>query len=316
VFGRSSSEEPYAVTKTCDGGYVITGRDKLSDVEWWSFMTKIDRMGNVLWSVTLPRDIERTFYTANSIVSSRDNGQVIAGWSFESDYDLWLLKTDALGNEVWSRTYGGDGADRAYDIARTRDNGYIVVGAANSYTESITDVWLVKTDAGGNEVWSATFGGERSDVGTAVAQTRDNGYIIAGRTTSFGEGNIDTLLIKTDAFGNEIWSRTFGGRGNEYGLAVAQTRDNGYIIAGKTTSFGAGSFDAWLVRVDASGNEIWSGTFGVTDDDDLACAVAQTKDNGYILLGRTTLSTIAVEISWVIKTDSNGNVEWESGFDM
>ncbi len=312
VFGRSSREQPYAVAETRDGGSVITGRDKLSDLEWWSFMTKMDRMGNELWSVTLPRDIERTFYTANSIVSSRDNGQVIAGMSCESDCDLWLLKTDALGNEVWSRTYGGDGADRAYDIARTRDNGYIVVGSSSSYTESITDVWLIKTDVGGSAVWSATFGGERMDVGNAVAQTRDNGYIVVGRTTSYG-GGIDALLIKTDALGQEIWSRTFGGKRNDYGLAVAQTRDNGYIVAGKTKSFGAGSYDAWLIKTDAFGNEIWSTTFDVTDDDS-ACAVAQTKDNGYILLCRTALSATAVEISWVIKTDSNGNVEWETGF--
>lgn len=315
VFGRNSSEQPYAVTETRDGGYVVTGRDKLSDVEWWSFMTKFDRMGNVIWSVTLPRDIDRTFYTANSIVSSRDNGQVIAGLSCESDCDLWLLKTDALGNEVWSRTYGGDGADRAYDIARTRDNGYIVVGVTNSYPESITNVWLIKTDAGGNELWSATFGGERMDVGNAVAQTRDNGYIVVGTTTSYGEGYMDALLIKTDALGNRIWLRTFGGRRNDKGFAVAQTRDNGYIIAGGTKSFGEGSYDAWLIKTDALGNEIWSGTFGVTDNDDLACAVAQTKDNGYILLGRTTRST-AGEFVWLIKTDSNGNVEWESGFDM
>lgn len=310
---RGSSVRPYAVTETRDGGYVITGTDRLSDLEWWSFMTKMDRVGNVLWSVTLPQDTELTFYTAFSIVSSRDNGQVIAGSS--PDYDLWLLKTDALGSEVWSRTYDGDGAVVARDIARTRDNGYIVLGGRGSFRNGL----LVKIDAGGNEVWSVTLGREGADIAGAVAQTRDNGYIVVGYTVSYGEEDRDALLIKTDAFGNEIWSRAFGGRGYEYGLAVAQTRDNGYIIAGKTTSLGTGSdYDAWLVRVDASGNEIWSRAFGVPDNDELACAVAQTKDNGYILLGRTTRSATAFgeKISWVTKTDSNGNVEWNGGFDM
>ena len=117
------------------------------------------------------------------------------------------------------------------------------------------------------EEWNMTFGGADDDWGTSVQQTFDGGYIFAGYTDSYGAGSCDFWLVKTDANGTEQWNETFGGTEADYGWSVQQTTDGGYIIAGETSSYGAGNGDAYLIKTDASGGKEWEKTFGGSGDD-------------------------------------------------
>ncbi len=124
-------------------------------------------------------------------------------------------------------------------------------------------------------LWSKTFGGIGSDLGYSVQQTTDSGYIIAGTTSSFGAGSFDVWLIKTDASGNTLWTKTTGGSDFDRAYSVQQTTDGGYIIAGQAESFGAGSSDVWLIKTDASGSTLWTKIFGGVEDE-YAYSVDQT----------------------------------------
>ncbi|MCK4311890.1 MAG: PQQ-like beta-propeller repeat protein, partial [Candidatus Cloacimonetes bacterium] len=242
-----------------------------------------------------------------------DGGYITCGWttSFEENSDIYLIKTDDQGNEIWSNTIGGSGYESAKIIIQTTDSCYVLVGSTTSFGSGNYDVYLIKLDEDGNEIWTQCYGGIADDRGYCVQQTSDGGYIIVGHTESFGSGYWDIYLIKTDENGNEIWSNTFGGSDAEYGYFVRQTNDGGFIITGYTTSFGAGSKDVYLIKTDHLGNEIWSKTFGGSHAD-LGSSVLQTSDGGYIIAGY--MSPNVESHFFLLKTDENGNEIWSHTF--
>ncbi len=246
------------------------------------------------------------------IQQTSDGGYIVAcgtdslGVGFS---DAFLVKTDANGNIIWAKTYGGTGYDWASSVQQTSDGGYIVAGGTRSFGAGGSDIFLIKTDANGNVSWAKTYGGTDWDVAYSVQQTSDGGYIVAGVTWSFGAGGSDIFLIKTDADGNIIWAKTYGGISDDYAYSVQQTSDGGYIVAGATWSFGAGYFDAFLIKTDANGNVSWAKTYGGTDWD-VAYSVQQTSDGGYIVAGWTGSFSAGISDAFLIKTDANGNVSW------
>ena len=212
--------------------------------------------------------------------------------------------------EEWNRTFGGNNPDVAYSVQQTRDEGFIIAGYTKSFGKGRSDAWLIKVDSNGNEEWNRTFGGKNSDGAYSVRQTADGGYIVAGYTCSFGSGEKDLWLIKTDSNGNEEWNRTFGGFNDESAFSVQRTKDGGYIVAGYTCSFGSGYGDVWLVKTDSNGNEEWNRTFGGRDWD-VGYSVQQTSDGGYIIAGYTcSFNIYSVPDAWLIKTDSSGVEKW------
>jgi len=208
-------------------------------------------------------------------------------------------------------TYGGDNDDSGSSVKQTTDGGFIIVGYTSSFDVSGTDIWLIKTDIDGNEQWSKTFGGISYDSGSSIQQTTDGGYIILGNTRSYGAGNNDIWLIKTDSLGNEQWNRTFGSTGYDVGYSVQQTSDGGYIISGHKE--GSNDYSIWLIKTDSSGNEEWNNTFDdlVSNSYNKGYSVQQTSDGGYIVVGNRIENKNDI---WLIKTDSSGNEIWDRRF--
>jgi len=207
----------------------------------------------------------------------------------------------------FAKTYGGTYYDRAYSVRQTSDGGYIVAGWTWSFGGGGPDFFLIKTDASGNVQWAKTYGGTGDDRAYSVQQTSDGGYIVAGYTYSLGAGGRDFFLVKTDANGNLQWAKTYGGTGIDSTISVQQTSDGGYIVAGWTDSFGAGSWDILLIKTDANGNVQWAKTYGGTDWD-FAYSVQQTSDGGYIVAGITYSFGAGGSDFFLIKTDANGNI--------
>uniref|UniRef100_A0A7V0Z611 Bulb-type lectin domain-containing protein n=1 Tax=candidate division WOR-3 bacterium TaxID=2052148 RepID=A0A7V0Z611_UNCW3 len=188
---------------------------------------KTDASGDTLWTKTYGRpDNDRD----NTIIPTH-NGDYLIGATMTSfdpsgRYDIWLIKIDSLGNTIWARVYGGDGygwLSSSESVIESDDNGYIIVGTTTSFGAGARDIYLIKTDSIGNIQWTKTFGGLEFDDGWLVQQTADGGYIIAGMTNSFGAGNTDAYLIKTDENGDTIWTRTYGGSDWDDVRTVLQT---------------------------------------------------------------------------------------------
>jgi hypothetical protein len=170
--------------------------------------------------------------------------------------DVYLIKTDSVGNTLWTRTYGGFVGDEGWSVQQTSDGGYIITGYTASFGAGMLDVWLIKTNAFGDTLWTETYGDTLGDGGSSVQQTTDEGYIITGSTNSFGAGSHDVYLIKTDSLGDTLWTRTYGGIFTDWGQSVQQTLDGGFIIAGGTYSFGSGNTDVYLIKTDGNGQVV------------------------------------------------------------
>ena len=259
-----------------------------------------------------------------SVEQTTDGGYVLAGYTYSygaGKSDVWLVKTDEYGNEEWNRTFGGGGYDSASSVEQTSDGGYIIAGYTGSYAAGEEDIWLIKTDSIGNEIWNRTFGNESGDQGYSGKQTPDGGYVLTG----WLGGNI--CLIKASPTGEMEWNKTFE-KVLEYGGAAYSldlidddndgVADDGYIITGSGYPYhGAGRSDVILLKTDEYGNLEWNQSFGGGYHDE-GWAVQQTTDGGYAIAGNTGFSwrdprNHSSDI-WLIKTDSQGNMEWNKTF--
>ncbi len=245
-----------------------------------------------------------------------DAGFIIAGISNSrapAFYDAYLTKVDSIGNLDWRRHYGGDSSERAYWVELAPDNGYLVCGSAESYGAGALDVYFLRLDSIGDTLWTRAFGGTDKDEGKSFAVTTDGNYVIAGYTKSFGAGDKDFWFIKLTPDGDTVWARTYGGTQEDMAWGMSATSDNGCIATGWTKSHGAGSYDVWLVRIDSTGDTLWTQTFGGSSWDS-GSRVYQTADGGYIVGGYTMSYGAGQSDFWLIKTDSLGNSTWSKTY--
>jgi len=254
----------------------------------------------------------RNYDWGTSLIQTSDGGYAIAGYTSSfgaGETDVYVVKLDAHGNLQWTTTIGGPESDGGNSLIQTSDGGYAIAGYTSSFGAGGHDVYVVKLDANGNLQWTTTIGGKKEDVGTSLIQTSDGGYAIAGFTYSFGAGKMDVYVIKLDANGNLQWTKTIGGKKEDVGTSFIQTSDGGYAIAGFTSSFGAGEWDVYVVKLDAHGNLQWTKTIGGKGDDK-GYSLIQTSDGGYAIAGFTSSFGAEGLDVYVVKLNANGNLHW------
>jgi len=246
------------VQQTADSGFIVVGCSFLDGPgDNVVRVVKTDADGNTQWNRTYGEGLEHGY----SVRQTTDGGYIVVGQtqsfvSPDARPDVWLVRLDAAGDTLWTRTFGDTAWDQGNWVEQTADGGYVITGRTNYFGGAgITgDVYLVRTDPDGNMLWSSAYGGDSSDMGNSVQQVHEGVYAIAGVTSSFGAGGPDFYLIQTDADGDTLWTRTFGDVSYEWASMFRRTADGGYIIVGTTESFGAGGRDVWLVKTDSLGN--------------------------------------------------------------
>lgn len=309
AYGTTGKETGYSVVQTYDKGYIIAGTTT-PDSSGDKLLIKTDSLGNIIWEwskknkgLLAPNSSDVCY----SVQQTYDSGYIITGYYYESNsiYGAFLTKTDVSGNVLWNKKFIGNTKGRSVQSASGGIDGYIIAGTSDNYA------WLEKTDANGNEIWNkklhrdSTTGFESY----SVQQTSDKGYILAGMSQA-DSGNV--LLIKTNALGDSLWTKTFGGVHPDIGYSVRQTFDGGYIIAGLTQSYSIDvcKGDVWLIKTDLSGNILWNKKFGWAKKD-IGYSLQQTSDGGYIITGVYGYGGGDV---WLIKTNASGDSLWTRTF--
>ncbi len=209
------------------------------------------------------------------------------------------------------RSYGGSGNDFGEAVITTSDTCYLVVGATESFGNGVTDLYVFKVDSLGDYIWSRTYGGPNIDYGTDVIEMEDGSFLLSGYSNS-SSMDYDFYLVKISSTGQHQWTRTYGG--NDWDLAYAICKINhsssGYVMAGETYSYGAGSTDGYLIKVNALGDTLWTQTYGGNNADGFKDIIEDTNGN-LICIGTTSSNTTYNDADiWVVKLDSLGNELW------
>ncbi|MBK6484565.1 MAG: T9SS type A sorting domain-containing protein [Chitinophagaceae bacterium] len=348
--GGNGDDQPYSIQQTSDYGYIVAGKSTSDNGDLTSnngsydfWIIRLDSEGGVIWQKSLGGDLADV---ANEIRETADGGFLVAGYARSSDGDVtgnhgsddaWLVKFDASGTLEWQKCLGGTDSDYANSILQTPDGGYIIAGSTSSDNGDVSgshgssDIWLVKTDASGNILWQHCYGGTLEEIATAVKKTSDNGYIVAGYSNSndgdlsSNAGGYDYWIIKTDEMGNVEWQRSFGGSNWDWAYDIHQTLDGGYVVGGTTLSHDGevvgsnGSWDFWILKLDALGNLQWQKCLGGSSSDRLY-ELAQTQGGTYIVSGSTNSDNGDVSGNhgdsdfWIAGIDETGNLFWQQCF--
>ena len=360
AFGGTNYDAPgrSAIAKTADGGMVIAGVTNSHDGDLSNghggddaWVLKLDRTGAVTWSKILGGSGEDA---ASSVTATSDGGFEIAGYSNSHDgdvprphggSDVWVVKLDADGNIIWSKTYGGSANEAGRAIVSTADGGSAVVGFAGSEDGDVhgshggADVWVLRLNAQGDTLWTGTFGGSDWDEGSHIITTPDGGFALTGLTFS-NDGDVigyhtptfigaDAWVVKLNSNGRKLWAKTLGGTGDDVGQSIVAANGGGYLLTAYATSadgdisdhHGNGLFnDIWVVRLDDDGNKIWSRTYGGRLDD-APTSLITVSDGGYLLVGGTDShdgdlagDQAADYNMFILKLDRNGDVQWSKKY--
>lgn len=258
TYGGNGYESALAVRQTTDGGYIMCGQTPAyGDSGYKAYLVKVNATGDITWTKAyksygseLGKDVRQT----------TDGGYIILGTTdidLDGGSDLYLIKTDALGNVTWSRAIGAADDEEASEVKQTPDGGYIITGSAYGAGSLSRDMLLVKTNSTGITEWSKTYGSTVNDVSRSVTLTNDGGYAICGSSWGFNvDEDYEVYVVKTNALGVAQWSKTYGGSSlyGDYGFSIQQTNDNGYIITGEAYSFGVGFKNIYLIKTDSNGD--------------------------------------------------------------
>lgn len=303
------------------------------------WIVNVDGSGSKIWQTAL-----KTTSTGSllSVVGTADGGTISAGEINVSGrlYDFWVTKVDAVGKVVWDRNYGGLNNDYARQVINTTDGGVIVSGYTDSNNGDVksnngsSDLWVLKLDADGNFVWQKNYGGTGSDSYGGITACSDGGYILCGITDSNNSGDVpatkgstDILVIKIDANGNKVWSKTFGGTGLDGAISVLGDADGGCTVAGFTESnngdvigYHGGVFeDVWVLKLDRNGQLKWQAALGGTKSD-LATSMVRLPNGNTVIASLTESNDGDVKGNhgfadvWVVELNGLGKKVWQKVF--
>ncbi len=317
----NDSDLGMAVTTSRDGGFVVAGISTANSSNGYNgCLVKFDENGNVAWDMFYGGDSSDYIYD----VQQASNGDfLLCGFSNSfgtQGFDVWVVRIDSAGNELWMQTYGGDGDDRGYSIHENFDGGLIIQGITHSLNNGSSDYWLLRTDQYGNLVWDQTYGGDNEEICHSSIITSDGGYLLAGSSNSWSEnGDSDLYLVKTDAGGDVDWVNTYGDEQSQQYFRVTETSSGDYIVASWVYNDWDQQYDCWVIKVDANGNEIWSNQYGGPAND-RSFGIIEDIDGNYVIGGYSLSRDLIEYDAWLFKIDPYGGHIWEkyyggSGYD-
>ena len=312
-FGGRGADGGNDVLGTSDGGYISVGYTNAygsgkNDV----WIIKTDFNGEKQWSRVYGGKLDDYGW---GVTESDDGGYVIAGETFSfgsGQSDIYLLKIDSNGNMKWNTTFGGLAEDVAYSVVNSNDGGFIVAAQTKSYGKGGSDGMIVKFDSKGIKQWNRLFGGKGLDYLKSITVDSLKGYILAGGSRSFNDGDNQGWVLSVNNDGYPRWEKTYGDVGEDGFNMITRTKDGGFVAVGSSASFfSKGMKDVIMIKLDSAGQKLWMNLYGGREND-IGNAVNECKDGGFIIAGETTSYGKGKSDILLIKTDQLGIEKWKT----
>lgn len=310
-YGGANDQEASCI-QLLDNGYVFSGLNWVSGDEFQAYLVETDLNGTPSWEKTQSLILNNS---ANDLELTMDGVYAsIGAWSFYPElHTMIFMKYNDQGDTVIAKTlnytYGSEYGNSLVALDADQGHGYAVL-ATIAFDESSAngdDMFLVRLDEAGDSLWTKKYGGVDDERGLCIQKTPDNGFILAGSSTSYGNGSWNALLLKTDSEGNVEWMKDYGGDKNESATHVENTMDGGFILTGQIDNGDPSNKDIYLVLTDSNGDAIWTRSIDIAEYD-RGTWIEQTSDGGYILTGYSELPTADKYDVCLIKLDSKGMV--------
>lgn len=307
-------QDGFDVIPAGDGGYIIAGfttNDIFNDMD--VIIYKTNSTGTVQWTKTYGGSLPDC---ANSILKASDGNFFVLGYSQShggGDYDIYLLKINASGDTLWTKTYGSYGNDQGKEIVATADGNYIIVGGTNGLATSNYNAWLIKINIDGDIIWDKQYGGGALETGYSVKQCNDGGFIMLGQTYSYGHGDSDAYVVKTNSSGDTLWTKTFGGAHYDEGAFTLENTDGSLMFVVRDSSDGFGDVDIRIVKTTSSGSVIWDRNYG-GDKKDTGKMIQATSDGNYIVAGHSRSFGWVNPDMWLLKLNQQGDTIWTRNY--
>lgn len=308
TYGGAVGEEIYAIDVTGDG-YIIAGHtSSFGGGNADLYVLKTDLNGDSLWMTVWGTSRQER---GRDVIACSGGGYAVVGIeriAQASMPQVFFHQLDAAGAIVNTKNYGHVGDDDAWSIFETSDGGFVIAGRTDVSNSGNNDVYLIRTDASGDTLWTRNYGSPEDDEGYRAEQTPDGGFIVVGHTKVAGASDVDIYLIRTDANGDTLWTRRHGGPNVEFGYCVRPTSDGGFIVAGSTESYGAGQSDFYLIKTTALGDTLWTRTYGGHHYEYAHSVIPH--NNGYTVVGRSQSFGDADKDMYIVRTNLLGDVLW------
>jgi hypothetical protein len=316
-FGTNWYEYGWGLTQLHDGGFVITGRKDIRSNNSYDMITiRTDENGFGIWERTYGGSGNEEGYSA---LQTQDGNILSVGYSssYGNGQEIFVVKTDLSGRQLWQKTYGGSNRDVGHKVITTKDGNVMIVGQTNSpgIAYGNDDVWLIKIDIDGNEIWNKSYGHQRHEVGYDIVEVDDGGFLIVGYRDFYDVSGKDILIIEVDNNGNKIWEKTIGTDGvfDEKAHSISKSKNYGYLITASTNVTKKDRFDPQVINIDFDGNIIWNKTYNGSGLQHTRWVGSSTYDGGIAILGTTNYYRApgSNEDAYLIKIDKDGNKLWD-----
>lgn len=301
VYGGKGDDRAYWVTEMMDGGYAVAGESSSSSAgsaDGW--LLRLDEVGDTMWTRTLGGEGRDWL---EGVVSTPDGGVIVVGGTASAGpegTEFWIIRLDSLGHEVWVRAFGGEGDQWAEEVRLTSDGEYLVPGWTIQGQGGQPDGMVVLIDLAGEVRWNRVFGGPLWDGAKSGVEAPDGGYVISGVTTADDGRGRDAWVLRLDNGGDALWTRNFGGAGDDWSFSILARRQGDFVATGRTSSKGAGDADLWVIHLDSEGGLLWDGTFGGPGYD-LGTMIAPVTSGGFVLIGFTNSTGSGDHDIWLLR---------------